>query len=231
MTIAALVPSAAIVLASAEPPLDPDDGTARDWLQQELSKGEYVSAQPTLWDRISQAFFDWLNSLFQDTGTVGFDPTGLIVVLVVVVAIVVLAILVGRPALARRSAESNVRRVFEGDDARSAAELRAASEAAARDRDWALAVSERFRAIARALGDRTLVAVRPGSTAHEIARRASVPFPAELEALELAARDFDDVRYLDRDGSEAAWQRTRDLDSRLESARPARIDAFERVGA
>ncbi|GGA65061.1 membrane protein [Pseudoclavibacter endophyticus] len=219
-----------LVLA-AQVPLDPEADEASEWLRQELAKQEYLSAQPSLWDRAIAAFWEWVNSLFGNVPGAPIDPTGILVALVVVVLGIVLAILVGRPVLARRSAATSDRHVFLDDDARSAAELRAASEAAAERGDWALAVTERYRALARELGDRTLIAVRPGSTAHDVARRAAVPFPDEADALASAARDFDDVRYLDRAGTEAAWHRTRELDTRLATARPAAIGDLDRMHA
>lgn len=218
-------------LLASTPPLDPDTDTARDWLVEELAKQPYVQARPNLFDQLVQAFMNWLNSLLGNVPGAPIDPTGIILVLILVVAVIVAAILVGRPAAARRSALAERRRVFLDDDTRSAAELRAAADAAARAGDWALAVTERFRGLARDLADRTIVPMRPGSTAHELARRAAEPFPDEAEALERAASDFDDVRYLDRTGSEAAWQRTRDLDARLATARPATLRALERQHA
>lgn len=211
----------------AEPPLDPDEETAREWLIDELSKGEYQSAKPTLLDQMVGWFNDWLNSLFSDVPGAPADLTGLVVVVILVVIVIVLAIIIGKPAAARRGASSKHRDVFLDDDVRSAAELRAAADAAARSGDWPLAITERFRAIARDLGDRTLIVLRPGSTAHDVARRAAAPFPAEAQALEQAARDFDEVRYLGRAGSEEAWRRTRDLDERLVSTRPAQITEFQ----
>ncbi|MGO2111955.1 MAG: DUF4129 domain-containing protein [Pseudoclavibacter sp.] len=216
---------------AAQVPLDPDADDASNWVTEELSKQEYVSAQPTIWDRAVQLFWEWVDSLFDGVLGAPADPTAMLIVLVVVVGVILLAIFVGRPALARRSAVSSDRRVFLEDDARTAAELRTAAEKAAAGGDWTLAVAERFRAIARDLGDRTLIAVRPGSTAHDVARRATVPFPGEGDALQRAASDFDDVRYLDREGSEAAWRRTRELDDRLAAAKPVALAALERVGA
>lgn len=212
-------------------PLDPGADEASDWVVQELSKQEYQQAQPTLWDRIVTGFWDWLSSLFSDVPGASIDPTGILVVAILVVLGVVIAILVGKPAAARRSAVSNDRRLFLDDDTRTAAELRQAAADAAARQDWATAVTERFRAIARDLGDRTLIAVRPGSTAHDVAKRATVPFPAEADALEQAARDFDDVRYLDRAGTLNAWERTSALDDRLVATRPERIGEFERMHA
>ena len=225
---------AAIAAVAQLPPLDPDTDTGREWLEQELAKGEYQQARPTLLDLIVERVVEWWRSLFSATGDA--SPMGAVVT--VIAAIAVLAIigfliylLVGRPRLASRSALSRERGVFHDDDERSAAELRAAAERAAEAGDFALAVTERFRAIARDLADRTLVALRPGSTAHDVAQRAATPFPDSRTELQLAASDFDDVRYLDRPGTEAAWQRTRDLDERLRHTTPAKLDAFETVAS
>lgn len=217
--------------ALAQIPLDPDSDEATDWLVDELGKNEYQAAKPTFWDQLAQAFTDWLNSLFE--GAVGgpVDIVGMLVIAIIVVLVIIFIIMFARPSAARRSAVSSTDSVFLDDDARTTAELRKAADDAASSGDWALAVTERFRAIARDLGDRTLIAVRPGSTAHDVAARAAVPFPDDAQALEQAARDFDDVRYLDRAGSEAAWRRTRDLDTHLAASRPAAITALERVGA
>lgn len=228
--IAVSAAASALRATASVPPLDPDTDTARDWLMRELSKNEYVSAQPTLIDRLINDFLNWLGSLFGDASGAPIDPTGLIVAVVVVIVGIVIALVVGRPAARRSSGvDGDRRRVFLDDDTRTASELRAASEAAARSGDWALAVTERFRAIARDLADRTIISLRPGSTSHAVARRASAPFPNEREALTQAANDFDDVRYLDRAGSEAAWQRTRELDRRLAGAKPTTLSSLEHV--
>lgn len=217
--------------ALAQVPLDPDSDEATDWLVEELGKGEYQAAKPTLWDELVQSINDWLNSLFEGTMGAPIDIFGMLVIGIIVVLVIVLIIMFARPAAARRSAVSSADRVFLEDDTRTAAELRRASEAAAGEGDWALAVTEGFRAIARDLGDRTLIVIRPGTTAHHVAARAATPFPDAAAALTQAANDFDDVRYLDRAGSEAAWQRTRQLDDDLASRRPAALAEFERADA
>ena len=50
-------------LWAAAVPVDPDADQARRWIVAELSKPEYQAAQPTLFDRVSAAFWDWLTSL------------------------------------------------------------------------------------------------------------------------------------------------------------------------
>ncbi|MCU1636561.1 MAG: rane protein, partial [Cryobacterium sp.] len=43
-------------------PVDPDAPEAQQWLRDELAEAPYQAAQPTWFDRVSQGFFDWLNS-------------------------------------------------------------------------------------------------------------------------------------------------------------------------
>ena len=87
-----------------------------------------------------------------------------------------------------------------GDDARTAAELRAAADAAAARGDWSTAVLERFRAVVRSLEERALLDDRPGRTAHEAAEAAAARLPARAAELRRAARLFDDVCYGARRG-------------------------------
>lgn len=212
-----------------QPPLDPDQDQARDWLIEELSRSEYQQAKPNLLDRVIQAIVDWFASLFSGAGGAAIDLTGLALVVVLVAAAVIVAVLVGRPALRARSRIPAAGAVFFEDDRRSAAELRQAAERAAARRDWAEAIREHYRAIVRELADRTLLALSPGATAQELARRAASVIPAETEGLHRAAADFDAVRYLGRSGSEEAWLRIRELDARLRAAAPAQLPSLEEV--
>jgi len=198
-------------------PLTPSPDEARRVLVGELSRDEYAASRPTLLDRVASAFWDWLSGL----RFAGVDGAGglLLLVVLVVVAVVVAVLLVrhGVPRLTRRSERGAG--LFEGGDDRDADDLRRAAAAAARAGDHTTAVAEQFRALARALDDRGLVAVTPGTTAHEVARVAGVALAGEREALHAAARSFDEVRYLDRPGTDEAWRRLVALDERLAAAR------------
>lgn len=200
-------------------PVDPSSPEAQEWLREELARPEYQSAKPTWFDLAAKAVQDWIESLFQ--GPAGSAPSVILVAIVLVVAgLIVAAFLIyGRPRLNRRSAVET-RSLF-GSELRSAAELRASAESAARAGDWTTAIEERFRAIAAALHERTLVRVSPGTTATEFAQRAAGVFPDEADPLRAAARSFDEVRYLDRPGTESAYQQAVALDQRLEAARVA----------
>lgn len=201
-------------------PVDPSSPQAQDWLRNELAKPEYQAAKPTWFDLASKAVQDWLGSLFSGpAGDAG--PVLLVVVVLVVAALIVAAFLIfGRPRVNRRAA-SDRRALFGADDARSADELRRSAAEAARAADWPLAIEEQFRAIAAALDERTLVDVRPGTTATEFAAQAARSAPGQAAELRQAARTFDEVRYLDRPGSEAGYQQLVALDAELQRIRPA----------
>jgi len=206
-------------LAADRPPLTPDDDTARRWLAQELAKPEYAAARPTWFDLLSQRIAEWFGSL--RVPGAGAGASGWLAVLgIVVLALLVLGAVLrfGLPRLNRRVRAAAV----SGDvaDARSAAELRAAADRAAAAGSWELAVIERFRALAASLAERTVVAVRPGTTAHEVAGAAASVFSAEGDALRAAADTFDAARYLGRRMGTADDARLRELDERLRRQAP-----------
>jgi hypothetical protein len=208
-------------LLVAGPPLTPDADDARRDVLRELTKPEYVAAQPSWLDRAAQAFWDWLGSI-RFAGTEGAPAVALVVLLVAVVVVVVVVVLVyGVPRLNRRSARDLT--LFGDDDVRDAEAMRAAARTASASGDLTLAVVEAFRAVARSLAERGDVAVSPGSTAHGVARRAGDVFPDLRSEFVDAATAFDGVRYLDRAGTEEAYRAVVDLDRRVASSR--RVDA------
>ena len=199
-------------------PVEPDGEQGRNWLLDELGKSTYQAARPTWFDLASQAFFDWLDSLLSSANQ-GQGAAALIVVVLLLTALLVAAFLIfGRPRLNRRSRLASA--VFGEDDARTAAEMRAAADRAAATGDWTTAIAELFRALARGLDERTLVEVFPGMTARGFARAASAPFPDSADALSAAATAFDDVRYLGRAGTEEQYRRMADLDAALRARPP-----------
>ena len=78
-----------------DPPLDPTSPEARDWLEDELSKGIYRDDRGPL-----ERLIDWVNELLSRTGS-GSLPAWMIV-LAVVVALAVLALVVARSVKAER---------------------------------------------------------------------------------------------------------------------------------
>jgi hypothetical protein len=201
-------------------PVVPDAPDARQWLREELVKAPYAAARPTWFDRASQAFLDWLNSL------AGSVP--------IVAAVLVLAVLVagwllfGAPKLARRRrADLDL---FGAIDQRSSSEMRAAADAAAGRGDWSLACEEIFRALARGLAERTVLSVTPGTTAHDFAARAQLAFPSHGPALARAADTFDRVRYLEQVGLEPDYRALAALEAELRFAEPATLAPLTEAG-
>ncbi|HEY9242494.1 MAG TPA: DUF4129 domain-containing protein [Streptosporangiaceae bacterium] len=103
----------------------------------------------------------------------------------------------------------------------SAADHRQRAARLASTGDYAEAILEAVRGIARQLEERSVLSPRLGRTADEIAAEAGLALPAEAAALHEAARLFDDICYGERPGTAAGYALVRDLDTRLQSARPA----------
>jgi hypothetical protein len=175
----------------SEVPVDPSAAEAQQWARDELARAIY-NQEPSLWDR----FWLWLLETLTDILTgmpAGGSP---LVPLLVVLALAVVVALVfawhGRLQRTRRAATASAT-VF--DDARSAATLRADSEAAARRGDLDAAVLDRFRAVVRSLDERVLLDDRPGLTAHEASLAGASLMPGLEQPWAAAAGVFDAVRY------------------------------------
>lgn len=197
-------------------PVEPDAPDARELLLDELSDPAYAESQPTWFDLLSQAIVDWFGSLSLGEGS-GPPALALVIGAVLIAAAIAAALLVyGLPrwrARSRRDAE-----LFGERDRRSARELRRDADRAASAGDFARAIAERFRAIARALDERTIVSALPGMTAHGFARAAGRRFPDHASELEAAADRFDGVRYLGRAGTAEHYAAVRALDEALDAA-------------
>ncbi|MFH9004420.1 DUF4129 domain-containing protein [Streptomyces afghaniensis] len=209
------------VLSSArsadEPPLTTPRDPAREAARRELSKRMYHEDDPSLFQRALDAFWDWLDKLFNAASTA--TPGGALGLAVIILAVVaVLAALWWRLGTPRRQPTSSAT-LFD-DRPRSAADHRAAAEAHAAQGHWNQAVQERMRALVRALEERALLDVRPGRTADEAAAEAGRALPDHTDRLRAAARDFDDVTYGGRSATEQSYHRIAELDSDLERAKP-----------
>lgn len=204
--------------------VDPDE--ARRLLQQELQHQRYDGARPTWWDRASKAFLDWLGSFRADgldSPTLGH--TLLVVAVVVLVAVAVVVVLARGLPHRRARTPGPSGGVFEDGDIRTSADLVRAAEVAAARGDWTTAVLDGFRALARGLGERDLVPDVPGATARAIAVRAARSFPDLDDALDGAARVFDDVRYLGRTADRGTATVVLDTTRTVARTRPVRPDA------
>jgi hypothetical protein len=203
-------------------PLDPDREEARRLLQEELAKARYQEREAAETPQWLKDFYEWLQDLLNSLGGEGTVPGWIVLLVIVALAVIVVAFLVfGVPRLRTRSrVGATGDELFEADDHRDAAAMRRDADAAARAGRWDEAIAERFRAIARSLHERTLVSTVPGSTAHDVARRAAAPLPEHAVALEVAAHDFDAVRYLGDPGDRARYETLAALDTAVQRTRP-----------
>jgi uncharacterized protein DUF4129 len=190
----------------------PDD--AREAAARELSDPAYGAAEPSWLDRAIRWVIERVGELIATIAT-GFPGglAGLFVVLVLIVAVIVVIRLRVGP-LARNASAA----VFTGKRLTSADHRRAAEEAAQRG-DFAEAVRERFRAIARGLEERGVLDERSGRTVDELAREAGARLPDHAEALTRSARIFDEVWYGGRTATAQGYQQLADLDLALDGAR------------
>lgn len=206
-------------------PVDPDRPEAHDLLQEELFKSEYVQAKPTWWDQFIGSITDWINGLTVGQAQ-GPPALALLVVIIVVAAALIITFLIfGLPRINRRSRVTGS--LFGDEDARTAAQMRAAGEAAAARADYATAIAEMFRSIARGLAERTILTTSPGTTAHEFGTRAALIFPQQYRELADAALAFDDVRYLDRPGTSAQYDLVDRLERQLRATKAASLEVVE----
>jgi hypothetical protein len=203
---------------TADVPVVPDAPEARRWLLEELSRAEYREAEPTAFDRAAQAVRDWLTSLLSGGEGLPGPIVALLAVVLVLVLVGVGLLVFGLPRLRRR--RSPAAALFDDGDRRDLAELRRAADAAAAAGLLGLAVEERFRAIVRALAERELVRIDPGTTAHGFARAASAGFPDAGVRIEAAATTFDAVRYLGRAATAGDVHELAALDAELEASTP-----------
>ena len=197
----------------ADVPVTPDRPTARRWLVEELARPEYAQQ-----DSLLLRLWRWFLGLFDGAPTLSVPPWQLLLGAVAVVLVVVLvARWVAGPV--RLSRTRGAAAVLALDDARTAAELRSAADAAAARGDFPLAVAERFRAVVRGLEERTVLDEQPGRTAQEAAAAASARLPALADGLHDGARLFDDVVYGEHAATAADDARLRALDARVLAAR------------
>ncbi|MBW8761667.1 MAG: DUF4129 domain-containing protein [Microbacterium sp.] len=203
----------------------PDGDDARRWAEEELSNQRYAEAKPTWFDLLARDIARFIADLFNSDNTANVGPSALIIVSVLIFAALVTVLIIwGRP---RRP--SAVRRLHGGllgaEDDRSAAQLRADADRAAKAEDWDEATILRFRALARGLLERDLIDPTPGATAQGIAREVGMVFPAETASVRAAAVSFDDVRYLRHPASPQSYAQLAAADDRLSALRPEAVPA------
>jgi uncharacterized protein DUF4129 len=86
--------------------------------------------------------------------------------------------------------------------------------------DYTAAIIECVRAIAAELEERGMLPARIGRTADELAAEAGRALPAHAGALRDAALRFDEIRYGQRPGSRAGYERLSELDRQIMASAP-----------
>jgi Domain of unknown function (DUF4129) len=183
----------------------------------ELSKAIYHRHEP-----LAQRLLDATSRLLNDLYTAGKSFPGgwwSVVALAALTALAVALVLARLGPLARAHRDAGP--VAAGGQPLSAADHRQRAAQLASAGDYAAAILEAVRGIARQLEERGVLSPRLGRTADEIAAEAGLALPAEAAALRDAAQLFDDICYGERPGTAGGYALVQSLDSRLQSARPA----------
>jgi hypothetical protein len=190
-----------IARAAPGPPIDIGRDEATWAAREELTKSIYHRDEPGAVSAVLRWLFEHAVRLLGYLAEM--SPGGSWGLLALAALLVLAAVIVRwRIGAVARSARSSRGTVFAGR-VRTAAEHRAAADAAARRGDYATACRERFRALVRELEERTILDPRPGRTASEVAREVSVLAPETGSALSAAAQVFDEVCYGDRPATAA----------------------------
>jgi len=105
-------------------------------------------------------------------------------------------------------------------EARTARHHRQEAQRLAGAGDYTTAIIECVRAIAAELEERGMLPPRMGRTADEFAAEAGRALPVHAGALRDAARQFDEIRYGQRPGSRAGYERLRELDRWIMASAP-----------
>lgn len=209
--------TALLAVAATDVPVEPDAEQARSWLAAELSDPVYHQA-PSLLERLLAWIREQLDALGPAISRV--DPlVAALVVGGVILVVVVIALLVAGPVRRARRGQRTSHEVLV-DELRSAAELRAAADAAAAAGRYHDAVMDRFRAVLRSLEERTVLDPLPGRTAHEGAEASAQRLPTCAQDLRTAGRLFDDVAYGDLEATAESYGWLADVDRRVGETRP-----------
>jgi hypothetical protein len=195
---------------------------------QTLARTELSRAIYHRHESLAQRLLDAINRLLNDLYTAGQSFPGgwwSVVALATLTALAVALVLARLGPLARAHREAG--QAAPGGQPLSAADHRQRAATLASAGDYAAAILEAVRGIARQLEERGVLSPRLGRTADEIAAEAGLVLPAEADALQDAARLFDDICYGERPGTAGGYALVRSLDTRLQSARPAELSTSD----
>ncbi|MFB4306052.1 DUF4129 domain-containing protein [Actinomadura sp. GTD37] len=199
---------------------------ARELARRELEKQIYQRDKPSWLERWWGEFTEWLARLFSRAPNPEAQGSGggwASIAIIVVIALIAIA-LVAWLMWGRRNPRSRADALLD-DEPSTALDHRDAAERHAAAGQWAEAIRERLRAIARDLEERAVLSARPGRTADELAAEAGEAVPELADELAAGVRVFDDVWYGDRPGTAEGYARMRDLDERLRATKPKPLES------
>lgn len=201
---------------------------AREIARRELEKPIYHRDDPSLLERMFQRVSDWLDELFSTVADPGRGGRGggWIALTVIIVALVAVIAIVLWMMWGRQNTRSERSTLLE-DRPSAARDHRANAARHAADGQWAEAIRERLRAVARDLEERAILDPRPGRTADELAEQTAQALPDLAEELHVGVRIFDDVWYGDRPATREGYERLTALDKLVQSARPRPLEPGE----
>ncbi|MFI0486266.1 DUF4129 domain-containing protein [Actinomadura sp. 9N215] len=199
---------------------------AREMARRELEKQVYQRDKPSWLQRTWDDFSEWLQDLFNrspspDSQGSGGGWTSIVIVVVILLIAVALVAWLMR---GRRNLRSRNEPLLD-DETSTALDHRDAAERHAAAGQWAEAIRERLRAMARDLEERAVLAARPGRTADELAQETGEAVPELADDLRVAVRIFDDVWYGDRPGTAEGYAQVKDVDEKLRAAKPKPLEA------
>ena len=170
-------------------PLAPDEGEARSWLEEELSRGIYNTDASGITDVIRR-FLTRLYEAIEWKGEGPFSFSVLVTLLAIIaIALVIIALILNPIRSSWRTSHS----VFEEEASRE--DVRRLFNEAVEDEDWNLASVWAYRLLVLGLDECEVVTSSPGLTAREAAVAATRLVPEQGPTLAFHARTFDRVRY------------------------------------
>jgi len=183
----------------------------------ELAKPEYHQHMP-LAQRIIAAVLHFIDRIFTAASNVA--PGGWWgLIALAALAVILTAVLLNWIGPVARAHRGSGPLAADGDT-RTARHHRQEAGRLADAGNYAAAIIECVRAVAAELEERGVLPPRTGRTADEFAAEAGQALPAHAEALRHAARLFDEVRYGQRPGSRASYERLSELDRRIIASAP-----------
>jgi hypothetical protein len=199
---------------------------AREQARRELEKQIYHRDDPSIADRILDKINEWIDSVTRTVSGADQQSTsgGWIALAVIVVLLgLVVAAIMWRLGAVRGSAAR--KRALLADEPMTADDHRAAAARHEAAGEWAEAIRERLRAVARDLEERVILEPRPGRTADELAAEAGAALPELAAELAAGVRVFDEVWYGDRPGTREGYAQLARIDERVRAAKPRPLES------